>query len=156
SHPNATLFHFGNYERTAIQELARCAANHYTQIAEAILKSSFNVLGVIHHHCYFPTYSNRLKDVARFLGYRFDNDVHWGSLSIVFRERWEQSQDLALKDALVTYNRQDCEALKLVCEFVRQNGAPPSNDAREQDRQVIFADTLRPAGDGKRPAYRKA
>jgi predicted RecB family nuclease len=49
AHPNATLFHFGNYERKAIQELARRAGKNYTQIAETILKSSCNVLGALHH-----------------------------------------------------------------------------------------------------------
>jgi predicted RecB family nuclease len=156
AHPDATLFHYGNYERLAVQELGRRAGNHYVQTAETIVKSSCNVLGVLHHHCYFPTYSNRLKDVARVLGYHFDNTVLGGSLSIVFRERWEESGDGALKDALIAYNRQDCEALKLISEFVRNNGRPPCNGSPEQDRHVIFADTLRTAGEGKRPAFRKA
>ena len=155
AHPDATLFHFGKYERMVIQELAKRIETRYDKIAETILKSSCNVLGILHHHCYFPIYSNRLKEVASFLGYHFANNVQGGSLSIVFRERWEETADGALKDALIAYNRQDCEALKLICEFVRKNGAPPSGGTSGREQQVIFADTLRTAGEGKRPTYRK-
>jgi hypothetical protein len=116
------------------------------------------VLSVLHHHCYFPTYSNRLKDIAGFLGYQLHTPVQTGIDSIVFRERWEVTRDDALKDALIAYNRQDCEALKKICDFVRKITASASG--REglavQNAQVLFADSLRTVGEGKRPAFRKA
>jgi predicted RecB family nuclease len=156
--PKAALFHYGNYDVKAIKDMKRRIGDDYSSLVDQLLESSHNVLSVLHHHCYFPTYSNRLKDVARFLGYEFNNTIHSGVDSIVFRERWEQAADHALKDALITYNRQDCEALRTICDFVRNSAALAS--AREntpgRDKEVIFAESLRKIGEGNRPIFKKA
>jgi hypothetical protein len=114
---------------------------------------------VIHQHCYFPTYSNRLKDVAGFLGYRFDNPINSGRRSVIFRERWEErTADESLKEALITYNRQDCEALKTICSFVSRSAALMSdrNSVPGSNQEVISTDSLRKVGEGNRPIFRKA
>jgi predicted RecB family nuclease len=66
AYPNCTMFHFGNYERKAIKEMADRVESDYSSIVNRMLDSSYNVLSVPHHHCYFPTYSNRLKDIGTF------------------------------------------------------------------------------------------
>ena len=158
TYPNASLFHFGAYETRALKEMREYAGDQYRLIVDRILGSCHNVLPVLHHHCYLPTYSNRLKDVAGFLGYQFDNPVGSGIGSIVFRERWEETPDQALKTGLIAYNRQDCEALKTVCEFVRKSDA--SAVAREhipgREVEVVSAESLRKVGEGTRPLWRKA
>jgi Transposase IS66 family/RNase_H superfamily len=73
-----------------------------------------NVLSVVRAHVYFPTYSNGLKDVAGFLGFRWSDPDASGLQSIVWRRRWEQSGEAALKHALTTYNLDDCAALQAV------------------------------------------
>jgi hypothetical protein len=40
----------------------------------------------------------------------------------VWRERWEQARDPGWKDKLVTFNAEDCAALKKVTEFVQALG----------------------------------
>jgi predicted RecB family nuclease len=152
AHPNAALFHYGNYEVKAIREMGARIGDEHRSLVDHLLDSSHNVLPVLHHHCYFPTYSNRLKDIARFLGYEFNNTVQSGLGSIVFRERWEEGAD-DLKDALLTYNRQDCEALRTVCDFVHNSTALASAG---RDTEVIFAESLRKVGEGNRPIFRKA
>src|SRR5215471_14579566 len=153
AYPNAKLFHFGAYEVKAFKAMREYLVNSLGSFADQILGSCHNVLPVIHHHCYFPTYSNRLKDIAGFLGYQFDNDIRSGVGSIVFRERWEETTNPALKQALIIYNRQDCEALKTVCDFVR--GSTALAAAREnvpgQEGEVIPTESLRKSGEGNRP-----
>ena len=54
-----------------------------------ILDRATNVLSAIHPHVYFPTYSNGLKEIGRFLGFeRADEDVT-GLDGILWRKRWE-------------------------------------------------------------------
>jgi len=157
TYPNASLFHFGAYEARSLKEMREYVGDQYRPILDRILGSCHNVLAVLHHHCYFPTYSNRLKDIAGFLGYQFDNQVHSGIGSIVFRERWEETPNQVLKAALMTYNRQDCEALKLVCEFVGKSTilAAARETVPGQEAEVVSADSLRKVGEGTRPVYRK-
>jgi predicted RecB family nuclease len=41
------------------------------ELAEKILTQSVNILSIIYSHVYFPTYSNSLKDIGRYLGFRW-------------------------------------------------------------------------------------
>jgi predicted RecB family nuclease len=158
AYQDATLFHYGSYEVKAIRGLQKCMGDAQGSLVGKLFDSLNNVLTTIHHHCYFPTYSNRLKDIANVLGYQFNSAIRSGVGSIVFRERWEQTGDCVLKDELIAYNRQDCEALKTVCEFLRKSTALAS--AREsipgRDEEVHFAESLRRTGEGNRPVFRKA
>jgi predicted RecB family nuclease len=155
---SATIFHYGNYEIKVIKELKQRAADKYHSLIDTVLGACHNVLSVVHHHCYFPTYSNRLKDVACFLGYEFDNPVNSGLMSIVFRERWEDTADGSLKEALIRYNRQDCEALKTICSFVIRSAAlsMERGPVPGGTQEVASSDSLRKVGDGNRPIFRNA
>jgi hypothetical protein len=152
------VFHYGNYEVKVIRELKRRAGGEYAELIDRVLGACHNVLSVVHQHCYFPTYSNRLKDVAGFLGYRFDNPINSGLGSVVFRERWERTGDASFKDALIRYNRQDCEALRTICSFVSKSTALATerNTVPGGTEGVMFTDSLRKAGEGNRPIFRKA
>ena len=63
------VLHFGDYENVALRRMkARLPESLHPRI-DAILERATNVLSVIHPHVYFPTYSNGLKDIGRFLGF---------------------------------------------------------------------------------------
>jgi predicted RecB family nuclease len=154
--PSAILFHYGNYELKVIKKMRQRVGAEHSELIDRILAACCNVLSVIHQHCYFPAYSNRLKDVAGFLGYRFDNPINSGLRSVIFRERWERTADKSLKEALIKYNRQDCEALKTICSFVSRSAALMSNSVPGSNQEVISTDSFRRVGEGKRPIFRKA
>jgi hypothetical protein len=156
--PNVTIFHYGNYEVKVLNDMKRRIGAEHGELIDRVLGACCNVLSVIHHHCYFPTYSNRLKDVASFLGYKFDNSINSGLRSVLFRERWENTTDESLKRALIQYNKQDCEALKKICSFVVRSTALATerNTVPERNEEVVSTDSLRKVGDGNRPIFRKA
>ena len=76
----------------------------------------------IHSHVYFPTFSNGLKDVGRYLGCSWTAEDASGLQSLVWRARWEQTREVVWKDKLLTYNAEDCAALKKVTECVQAVG----------------------------------
>jgi predicted RecB family nuclease len=152
------VFHYGNYEAKVLKAMARRLGDEHVVLVDRALASCRNVLSVIHRHCYFPTYSNSLKDVASFLGYRFDNPIGSGLRSIMFRERWERTADDELKGALIRYNRQDCEALRTICAFVSKSAvlATERSTFSGNNEEVVSTDSLRKVGEGNRPIFRKA
>jgi predicted RecB family nuclease len=152
------LFHYGNYDVRALNDMKRRLGNEHAGLFDRVIGSCHNVLSVVHQHCYFPTYSNSLKDVASFLGYRFDNPIKSGLRSIIFRERWERSADDVLKEALIRYNRQDCEALKTICAFLSKSAAlaKERNTIPGRHEEVMSTDALHKVGEGNRPIFRKA
>lgn len=156
--PGAALLHYGNYEVKAFREMKDRMGSEHRSLVDGIVNSCHNVLSILHPHCYFPVYSNRLKDVARFLGYEFKGQILSGVGSIVIRERWEKTADNALKDALVAYNREDCEALKTICHFISKSKALASahENVPGRNEEVTPSEALRRVGEGNRPVFGKA
>ena len=79
---------------------------------DVILDRATNVLSVIHPHVYFPTYSNGLKEIGRFLGFQRADENATGLDSIVWRQGWHDNAIPDIKARLVQYNQDDCRQLK--------------------------------------------
>ena len=57
-------------------------------------------------------HSRSLKAIGHFLGARWTAPQASGLQSLVWRHQWEHTQEATYRDLLVTYNREDCQALK--------------------------------------------
>ncbi len=66
----------------------------------------------------FPTYSNTLKDVARFLGFEWSGCDPSGLRAFMWRSEWESSRDSGIKRKLMTYNAEDCAAVQKVADAI--------------------------------------
>jgi predicted RecB family nuclease len=119
-----TLFHYGSYEKLLLRRMRKVVKRK--KLVDRILANAVNVLSVIHASVYFPTFSNGLKEIGRYLGYSWTEESVSGLQSLVWRARWEQGRDAIWKEKLVTYNAEDCAALKQVTECVQAIGQAAS------------------------------
>jgi predicted RecB family nuclease len=118
---NPVLIHYGAYETSFLKRLAgRYPASANAAHLEALIKQAINLLTTTYAQIYFPTYSNGLKEVARYLGFQWSHVSASGLQALIWRQQWEETADPSLKDAIITYNRQDCEALELVTHAVER------------------------------------
>ena len=109
------LIHYGSYETTFLKRMRkRHGGPHADSPAAAAVDHPTNLLSFIYAQIYFSTYSNGLKEIAGHLGFRWSGSLTSGLETIVWRHRWEVSRDPAVKQTLLDYNRQDCEALELL------------------------------------------
>jgi predicted RecB family nuclease len=111
-YPAAPIYHYGSYEPRTIAKLAR----QYATDSENLTKRLINVHKQIYGKVYFPVYSNRLKDVARFVGATWTRPDASGLQSIVWRHKWDETHESQYKDILLAYNEEDCRALELLVE----------------------------------------
>ncbi len=108
------LFHYGNYEITFINKMhKKYGKPKHNKIVKSTLANSVNCLSIMYGRCYFPTYSNGLKDIGAHLGYKWTEDGASGLQSLVWRHNWEAG-DLEKKGDLIRYNLDDCFALEKV------------------------------------------
>src|SRR5262249_40472342 len=114
------LFHYGGYERKLLKRMRKVVKRK--GLVDRVLAQGVNVLSTIHATVYFPTYSNGLKDVGRYLGCTWAEENASGLQSLVWRAQWEQAREPFWKDKLLAYNAEDCAALKKVTEFVQAVG----------------------------------
>ena len=91
-------------------------AKRYATDADDLSKRLVNVNKQIYGKIYFPVYSNQLKNVAGFVGATWTSPHASGLQSIVWRYRWDETREGRHKDMLLTYNEEDCRALKLLVD----------------------------------------
>jgi len=125
--PDFRAFHFGDYDAVAMRRVAAGLPDNHRQQINAILDKSVNILSVVYPHVYFPTYSNGLKGLAKYLGCEWSAPEGSGLQSIIWRNEWEGSRDSDLRAKLVTYNKSDCLILRRLTEFViHQTSSTPA------------------------------
>lgn len=113
---NCPIFAYGSYETAFVKRL--CKADDRREAGEQICSRLVNVLNIVHHHFYFPTYSNGLKDIAGYLGFRWTETSASGIQSFVWRSKWEETGELIYKQKLIQYNLEDCAALKVLTDVL--------------------------------------
>ena len=115
-YPNVPLYHYGSYEPRAMLTLSK---RHGTEIAD-LDKRLININISIYGKVYFPVKSNGLKDIGKFLGTTWTAANASGLQSLVWRYHWDETSDTQYQDLLVTYNQEDCLALKLLVDKLSQ------------------------------------
>ena len=139
-----TLLHYGSFEKTFLKKMyERYGGPPELSATTTAIASSTNLLAVIYAQIYFPAYSNGLKEIARFLGFEWSNPSASGLLSIAWRSQWEESRDSGLRDRLIAYNADDCEALSLVTRaIVRLLSLEVLADKGQADPEAVHVEDL--------------
>ncbi|MDJ0703057.1 MAG: TM0106 family RecB-like putative nuclease [Leptolyngbyaceae cyanobacterium MO_188.B28] len=109
-YPEASIYHYGSYEIKAISKLAK----RYTTDIEKVIKHLININSYIYGKIYFPTFSNRLKEIGTLIGASWASPNSSGLQSLVWRYQWEENPHSTYKKNLLVYNNGDCNALKLL------------------------------------------
>ena len=123
-YPNAPIYHYGSYEPRALAKLA----GRYEASNEGLKDRLVNVNSYVYGKVYFPVRSNQLKEIGKFIGASWTSPDASGLQSLVWRHYWEETHNAQYQELLLTYNEEDCQALKSLTD--------------ELSRIQISADTL--------------
>ena len=111
-YPDVPIYHYGSFEPRALAKLAK----RYDVDGDNLLNRLLNVNKFIYGKVYFPIYSNRLKEIGHFIGATWTSLNASGLQSLVWRHHWDKTNNTEYKDILLTYNQEDCQALKLLTD----------------------------------------
>jgi predicted RecB family nuclease len=142
---NPQLIYYGHYEKVFLKKMKErysITANN-ALVVDQFSKESINLLSVIYSQIYFPTYSNGLKDIARYLGFQWSEEAASGLNALVWRNQWELSKNPDLKQKLITYNAEDCEALEKGVNIVAQLCQEQTEESNSPDNNVIYTNSLK-------------
>jgi predicted RecB family nuclease len=141
-YPAFTLFHYGSYEAKYLQKMRQALREETESYLEKIVHSSCNLLSFFYTHIYLPTYTNGLKEIGNFLGFRWTDDHASGLQSIVWRKTWDDTHDESMKNKLILYNREDCLALMKVKDLLY---AIVENESTNQckDYETVYPNNLK-------------
>jgi RNase_H superfamily len=110
------ILHYGAYEARFIQHMKQRYSNGVEEddFINQLVDKSVNLLHVIYGRVYFPTYSNSLKEIARFLGFSWTHPQASGGAALLMRRCYELTGDEDMRRTLVEYNKEDCRAVEVV------------------------------------------
>jgi predicted RecB family nuclease len=108
------VIHYGSYETTFLKRMIQRFGEPPDGSVARAIQAGVNLLSVTFAQVYFPTFSNGLKEIAGNLGFRWSEPTATGIRTVVWRQEWTESGVLAAKQALLTYNGEDCAALEVV------------------------------------------
>ncbi len=111
-YPDVPIYHYGSFDSRTLTKLAK----RYDTDADSLTDRLVNVNKHVFGKVYFPIYSNRLKEIGAFIGAKWSSPIASGLQSLVWRHQWEETRSAEYKDLLLTYNEEDCRALKLLTD----------------------------------------
>jgi transposase len=142
--PDPRLIHFGSYETVFLKRMSRRHGQpREGSTVSLAIERAVNLLSFVFAHIYFPTFSNGLKDIAEYLGFRRSGSPRTGLEAIIWRHHWEVSGDQCVKQALLDYNRDDCEALSLVANRIAGLYRLSPADSPSSQNDVILASEVK-------------
>ena len=115
---NAQIVSYGAYETRFLRQMkARyILAPDDVEFVDRLIETSVNLVGCIYGKIYFPTFSNSLKEVGRYLGFEWTWPQASGAAAPLLRRAWELGADDGLKRELIGYNMDDCRAAAKVAD----------------------------------------
>ncbi len=116
------IYHWHSYERTHLERLAERHG-----LSDEARNKLFGNLRDLHRDsvsCFaFPTYSNGLKDVAKYMGYIWRHaDVNaLESIALYFQYVEDPNGNEDIIQKVIDYNEDDCRATMLVKDWLKKN-----------------------------------
>lgn len=82
------------------------------------MKHAVDLRKILEGSVVLPTYFYTLKDVAKYLGFRWSDSEAGGAQSVVWYEQWLKGNESA-RAKILEYNRNDVEATRVIKEWLR-------------------------------------
>ena len=111
-HADAPIYHYGNYDARAIDILSQ----RYGVDVEDLKGRFVNINSYLYGKIYFPVRSNGLKEIGGFIGASWAVPDSSGLQSLAWRFYWDKTLDVQYKNYLLSYNQDDCSALRMLTD----------------------------------------
>jgi uncharacterized protein len=115
--PEAPIYHYHHYERTALGRLVdRHGVAPYR--IDAIVPRLHDLNGHVTESCYLPISSYSLKAVARYLGFEWSHEDSSAVQSVVWFSSWLKSGNRGYLNRAIEYNADDCRATRVLKDWL--------------------------------------
>ncbi|OGN27688.1 MAG: hypothetical protein A2941_01735 [Candidatus Yanofskybacteria bacterium RIFCSPLOWO2_01_FULL_49_17] len=124
------IYHYAFYERQVFERLV----SRYGAPAALIEKFKENTIDLnqkLVDCAILPIYFYTLKDVAGYLGYKWDNPQAGGAESVLWYNEWLEKHDQAVMQKILRYNEDDVRATMLIKEWLQSQKPSKSKENLE-------------------------
>ncbi len=127
-HPRSHVYHYASYEETALKRLASWHATREVEVDNLLRQGALvDLYKVVREGIRISEPSYSIKHVEHFYRPARAGDVQNAGASIVFYERWRETQNAQLLQDIADYNRDDVESTQQLRDWLltlRPTGLP--------------------------------
>jgi len=124
-----SIYYYSKYERTWWRSLRE----RYPHVATAEeIEATFDpavavdlYYDVVRSCLEWPTYDHSIKTLASYLGFKWRDADPSGAASIEWYHRWVETGDIQIRQRILQYNEDDCIAMRVLLDAVREIGPCP-------------------------------
>ncbi len=110
-HPGAHIYHYASYEESALKRLCSLHATREVEVDNVLREGALvDLYKVVREGIRISEPSYSIKYVEHFYRPARDGDVQNAGASIVYYERWRETQDAKLLQDIEDYNRDDVDS----------------------------------------------
>ena len=122
--PNASIYHFGSYEITALQNLSQKYGNLKSKEVDYLLSSKkfVDLYKIVKDSILLSTSDYKLKTIEKFYDFSHDSEVASGEDSLVAFEHYIDSGSKEIIESIIHYNKLDCESTEKLRDCLQVNG----------------------------------
>ncbi len=122
--PVMHVYHYAGYEVNVLRRLAGRYGTREAEVDDLLRRGILvDLLKVVHGGLQASVPNYGLKEMEAFLDFRRQAEVRDGGTSIVEYERYMQTRDQAILDAIAAYNREDCIATRVLRDWLLERRA---------------------------------
>ncbi len=113
---DAAIYHYGMYEHMVVRELTE----RHDAPKEALLRfgDMIDLQKTAARSVLFPVYFYSLKDLAKYLGFKWRTKGATGGASVEWYNAWRKKKDAATLKKIVEYNEDDVRATRVLKDFL--------------------------------------
>ena len=113
------IYHYSTYEVRRFKHLFE-KYDIDKDIQDLIINNMVDILNIVRKNIAFPVYSNSLKMIAPYLGFKWRLKDIDAAQSIVLYLDYIKNNDRSNLDKILTYNEDDVKALMIVKDFIEK------------------------------------
>ena len=123
-YPDAVVIHYATHERTHYGKLQQKYPDVCTQDEMDGLFARGRVFdlyyGAVQSRSEWATMDFSIKSLAKFCGFNWRDTDPSGASSVEWFDQWANTRDPAFRQRLLEYNEDDCRAMRVVCDAMKQ------------------------------------
>jgi len=114
------VFHYSGYEKVKLAQLERKHGLKEKAALENFRSRMVDLRKIVEDSVVLPERGYGLKKVAPYAGHKYTDEKAGGAQSMVWFHEYQQNpNDSRIIQTLQTYNQEDCQALKAICEWLK-------------------------------------
>ena len=128
-YPDLKIYHYAHYEKTSLLKSAQKFGIHEIEIDNWIRDQRLvDLYQVVRKSFIVGKDSYSIKRIEEIAGYKRELDLNSGIDSIYYFEKYLCTKDNKIKDEILLYNKDDCFATEVVCNWLRDKQKEYSYD----------------------------